>query len=41
MTEKNIEKNVKSIDFNSMPKGIYLIQLINQNNTEARKFVIQ
>ena len=41
ITEKNIEKNVKSIDFNRMPKGIYLIQLINQNNTEARKFIIQ
>ena len=39
--KKKFEKSVKSIDFNRMPKGIYFIQLINHNNIETRKIVIQ
>ena len=41
ITEKKFEKSIKSIDFNRMPKGIYFIQLINHNNIETRKIVVQ
>ena len=41
ITKKTIKKGIKMIDFNTMPKGIYLVQLINNSNIELRKIVIQ
>ena len=41
ITKKTIKKGIKMIDFNTMPKGIYLVQLIINSNIELRKIVIQ